>query len=277
VKTKVEIDNRQLLARMKRLEEVTGKQVTMTMRRSARLLAVSLAYSTPPYGANIDARKKGERAVQKDILKVMRPMENIRLPFPSKVESFKATVQRIVTNNKSLRKDLLKAIRDYDIARISGIIQHVPGFSQLNVIGLPDADLHQKTRNAYGRVSRGWKGRDIVFKSAYLKEYIEKKQQLVGLSKAPWAACALSINADVKNALSGIPAWVSRHLSKVPHNVLDASNALAPKITLTSKLPWADKVLNESKHKEAVRISREKFFNSMDREIRKALKEQTAA
>jgi hypothetical protein len=219
----------------------------------------------------------GEKAVQNDILSVMRPMEKINLPFKTTVEPFKKTVQTLVTKNKSLRKDLLKAIKDFDIAKLSSLLRHVNGFSSLNVLGEPSTELHRRTRNEAGRVRKGWRGRDIVFKSGYLEEYIKKKQQMVGFTKAAWASCAISVKADISDALSGIPTWVKRHASKVPHHVMDASAAMAPKITLTNKLPWADKALRPADHREAIRISREKFVTSMDKEIRFALKKTASA
>jgi hypothetical protein len=269
---KVEIDNRRLLERMRRYQDVTGREIGSTMRRGARLLAVNLAFSTPPYGRDIAARKLGEKAVQNDILRVMRPMERINLPFSTNVEPFKITVQRLVTNNRALRRSLLKAISDFDIARFASLLRHVNGFSSLNVIPEASPDLHRRTRNNAGRVSRGWRGRDIVFSSGSLQEYIRRKQQMVGFTKAVWAACAISVRANVVDALSGIPTWVRRHASNVPHNVMDASDAFAPKITLTNRLPWAHTALRPTDHREAIRISREKFFNSMGTEIRAALR-----
>jgi len=274
---KVEIDNKKLMERMKRYQSVTGKEVGSTMRRGARLLAVNLAYSTPPYGKDVAARKLGEKAVQNDILRVMRPLERINLPFKTNVEPFKKTVQRLVTNNKALRKELLKAIQGFDISKFASLLRQVNGFSSLNVIPEASPDLHRRTRNNAGRVSRGWKGRDIVFSSGSLEEYIKRKQQMVGFTKAAWASCAISVKADIADALSGIPTWVKRHASKVPHKVMDDSMAMAPKITLTNKLPWADKALRGADHKEAIRISREKFYKSMGTEIRAALKKAKEA
>lgn len=274
---KVQIDNKKLLERMKRYQEATGKEIRSTMRRGARLLAVNLAYSTPPYGKDVAARKLGEKAVQNDIQRVMRPMERMNLPFKTNVEPFKKTVQRLVKDNKALRKDLLGAIKDLDLPKFASILRHVKGFSSLNVLYESSPELHRRTRNNAGRVRRGWKGRDIVFRPGSLEEYIKRKQAMVGFTKAAWASCAISVKADIADALSGIPTWVKRHASKVPHNVMDESMAMAPKITLTNKLPWADKALREADHKEAIRISREKFFNSMGTEIRAALKKAKEA
>ena len=273
---KVQIDNVQLLARMKKYEEITGKQVSVTLRRGARLMAVNLAYSAPPYGKDIAARKLGEKAVQNDILRVFTPATPIKLKHPSSKLSFREQIEKIVTKNLNLREAIVSAIRSSNQIRLSAIFRDTQGFSKL-VAGGVDKQLYKQTRNAYGRVRRGWKGRNIVVPSAELKSFIEVKQDLVGLSKAAWAACAEDVQADVKNALSGIPAWVKRHISKVPHNVMDASDALAPKITLTNKLPWADKALRPNDHKEAIRISREKFYKSMNTEIKAALKSEKLA
>jgi len=275
---KVQIDNVQLLKKMKRLEEVTGKEITGTMRRGARLLAVNLAYSAPPYGKDIAARKLGEKAVQNDILRVFTPVTPIKLKHPSSVVSFSDQVGKYVTRNPKLKEAILSAIKASNQSKLSAILSAAGGFSKL-VVGRVDTSLYKSTRNNYGRVRKGWQGRNIVMPSSELKDFIAAKQDLVGLTKAAWASAAEKVNADVKDALSGLPAWVKRHVSNVPSAVMDKSDSMAPHITLTAKLPWQDKALRPTEHKEAIRISREKFVTSMDREIRFALKkaaEQTA-
>jgi hypothetical protein len=274
----VQIDNVQLLKKMKRLEEVTGKEVASSLRRGGRLLAVNLAYSAPPYGKDIAARKLGEKAVQNDILRVFTPATPIKLKHPSSVVSFSDQVGKYVTRNPKLKEAILSAIKASNQSKLSAILSAAGGFSKL-VVGRVDASLYKSTRNHYGRVRKGWQGRNIVMPSSELKDFISAKQDLVGLTKAAWASAAEKVNADVKDALSGLPAWVKRHVSNVPSAVMDKSDSMAPHITLTAKLPWQDKALRPTEHKEAIRISREKFVTSMDREIRFALKkaaEQTA-
>lgn len=268
---KVQIDNVQLLKKMKLLEEVTGKEIGNTIRRGARLLAVNLAYSTPPYGKDIAARKLGEKAVQNDILRVFTPATPIKLKHPSLAVSFREQVTKYVTKNPKLQKAILSAIKASDQSKLSAILSSAGGFSKL-VVGGVDTSLYKSTRNSYGRVRKGWQGRNIVMNAAELKNYITAKQDLVGLTKAAWASAAEKVNADVNDALSGLPAWVKRHVTNVPSAVMDESDSMAPHITLTAKLPWQDKALRPTDHKEAIRISREKFVTSMDREIRFALK-----
>jgi hypothetical protein len=271
VKTKVEIDNRKLLARMQRLEEVTGKTVSSTLKRGARLLAVNLAFSSPPYGKNTDARAQGEQAVQNDILRVFTPGSGITTRQGRSTKSFAEDVQSFMTRDLRLRDAIVAAVRASDASTLNKILSNVPGYARFHATTSVDRDLHKRPRNAYGRVRKGWRSRDIVLGNA-LPQYLKEKQDLVGLTKASWASAALKVNADVKDALSGLPAWVKRHIARVPSAVIDKSDSMLPVVMITSKLPWADKAMPESKYKEAVRIQREKFFNSMGREIKAALK-----
>jgi hypothetical protein len=269
---KIEIDNSKLLERMRRYEEVTGKQIGDTMRRGARLLAVNLATSTPPYGKNAAARNLGEKAVQNDILRVYTPATPIQTRYQTKQWSFQEQIEKFITKSPRLKEAILAAVRAADGERLKTIVGNLPTFSKLSFDAGVDRDVIARTRNAYGRVRKGWKGRNIVMNAVDLATFIQRKQDLVGLSKAAWAACAIDVKANVSDALSGIPAWVKRHVGNVPHAVADNSDADRPKITLTSKLPWAGKALRPADHKEAIRISREKFYKSMGIEIRAALK-----
>jgi hypothetical protein len=249
-----------------------------------------MATSTQPYSGGskkATAQKLGQRAVQNDILRVYTPGPDVNFPIETTKLSFKSQIEKIITKNVALRDAILGSLgyaasrsrskkgalrQKSGLDRLNSILQNVPSMSKLHASQVVDPSIHQKTRNAAGRVRRGWKGREIVADGRDLISYIKERQARVGMTKAAWAAAALQVNADVKDALSGIPAWVKRHVGKVPAAVVDNSEAIAPKITLTNKLPWADKALRPEDHKEAIRISREKFYKSMGTEIRYALK-----
>lgn len=291
---KVQIDNQKMLEKMKVYQEVTGKQIAATMRRGARLLAVNLAYSTPPFGKNSESLKQGEIAVQNDLLRAYMPAAPIDTKHPKKKESLRDVVRRVVVVDFKLRDAILAAIdqgnrisnqrkpqkritkksRALGLADLRVLLHQATGFNRLNVDETVDPSIHKRIRNNYGRVAKGWRTQNVVYKSKDLEKYIKEKQKLVGLTKAAWAACAVKVKADVQNSLRGIPSWVKRHLDKVSADVIDKADGGNPDIKLVSKLPWADKALREKEHKEAIRISRQKFFNSMKTEIREAIKEQ---
>lgn len=276
MKSTVNIDTSKLLKRMDRYAEVTGKSVSSSLRRGARLLAVNLATSTPPYGRNQAAKKLGEQAVQNDISRVYTPLTPMQGKYPSKQLSFREQVEKFVTKDHRLREALLSSIDGHDLSKLNCILKNVEGFSKLNVSKGVNLSIYQKTRNEYGRVRKGWKSREIVSEVGELQSFIAKKQNLVGLSKAGWASAALKVNADVKDALRGIPAWVKKQLEKAVSQVIDQSAGGLPLITLTSRIPWADKALRASDYKDAMRISREKFYKSLGTEIRHALKKVPA-
>jgi hypothetical protein len=289
---RIQISDEKLQKRLKKYEEVTKKSIASTLRRSARLMAVNLAYSVPPYGRNTDAKKLGERATQNDILRVFIPAAPIKTQHSTNKQSLREQVKRFIVKDFGLRDAIIAAIdggnkiqnlkkkqnritkrtRTAGIATLRDLLAGSGAFSKLSVEESVDRSLHKKTRNAYGRVRKNWQSRTVVYKSKDLEKYIKEKQKLVGLTKAAWAACAISVKADVQDALRGIPAWVKRHASRVPHSVDDGSTDDFPTITLRNKLPWADKALRKNDHAEAIRISRQKFYRSMGKEIKEALK-----
>jgi hypothetical protein len=274
MKPKIHIDNSKLLKRMQRYEQITGKQVAMTMRRGARLLAVNMAISTQPYGKGLEAKKQGEAAIGKDLLRIFYVMhpENIQkyLDFYGKKNTFKFGHKGGAPIG-DVTHQVLSSME------IKGWHQshRLSGSGRTRNIKLKDG---MDVRTTTGIRFRDLAGLDLgIVSQPQFDNYVKFVQLRVGMTKAAWAAAALQVNADVKDALSGIPAWVKRHVSKVPSAVIDKAESLSPTITLTNKLPWADKALRDPDKNEAIRISRQKFYLSMGREIREALKKEQAA
>jgi hypothetical protein len=259
---------------MHRYEQVTGKQVAMTMRRGARLLAVNMAMSTQPYGKGLDAKKQGEAAIGKDLLRIFYVMHpaNIQkfLDFYGKKNTFKFGHQGAAAIG-----DVTHQVLSSSEMRGWHQSHRLPGSGRTRNIKLKDG---LNVRTTTGIRFRDLAGLDVgVVSQPQFENYVKLMQLRVGMTKAAWAAAALQVNADVKDALSGIPAWVKRHVSKVPSAVIDNAESLSPTITLTNKLPWADMALRGPDKEEAIRISRQKFYLSMGREIREALKREQAA
>lgn len=273
MKAKTIVDTSLLLKRMKAYEEVTGKSVSGSLRRGARLLAVNLAYNTPPYGKSPDAKKLGEGAIGKDLLRIFYVMSaaNVEkfLEFWGKKRTFafghKGAAPIGDVTHQVLNSLELKAW--HQSHRLpSGRTRHIRGKNELNVT------------TTTGIRFRDLPGLDVgIVTKEQFDNYLKYVQTRVGLSKAAWAACALKIRADVKNPLAGIPAWVKRHVDKAPCSVDDQSESGKPEMTLTAKLPWSANLNRGGFYAEAVRITREKFYKSMGREIREALKKAREA
>jgi hypothetical protein len=268
---RVKIDNSRLLARMKKYEKVTGKSIGSTLRRNARLLAVNLATSTAPYGKSPSAKKLGERAAQNDILRVYQPGKDTKFLYSSSTSSFEESIKKTVTKNIGLRDAILGALAAKSSGTLNVILRNVQGFSRIYAKDSVDASFHQRNRNNYGRVRRNSKANEVVLNTSDLKSYVKARQLRVGMTKASWAAAAIKVNADIRDALSGIPAWVKRHVSNVPSAVIDNAESITPNIKLTNKLPWASFAMPKNDMNEAIRISRQKFYKAMGIEIRAAL------
>ena len=280
-KLKVEINNYKLLQRMKKLQEVTGKEVASSLRRGGRLMAVNLAYNTPPYGRSsksktvndevqISSLHLGERALMRDLMRLFYVMSIDRIRGIIDFQGREATMKYGHKGAQPLGNVTEKILRRGEMKA-----------------------WHQARRGVNGRVSKARRGvttghriKDLqnldkgIVTEEYLRSYYNERVKYVGLSKAGWASCIAKMDlteSGVKNIWAGIPAWVKRHISKVPSVVTDNAMAMLPEIRLTSKIPWADKVMSESDYREAVRITREKFFKSMGTEIRAALKKAKEA
>jgi hypothetical protein len=267
---KVQIDNSKLMARMKRYEEVTGKEVAASLRRGARLLAVNMAISTQPYGKGLDARKKGEAAIGKDLLRIFYVMH------PANIQKFidfwgsKKNTFKFGHKGAAPIGDVTHQVLSSMEMKGWHKSHRLPGSGRTRKIKLKDG-LNVLTTT--GIRFRDLPGLDVgIVSQPQFDNYVKYIQLRVGMTKAAWGAAALQVNADVKDALSGLPAWVKRHIGKVPSAVVDKADSIAPTITLTNKIPWADNSLREPDKQEAIRISREKFYKSMGTEIRFALK-----
>lgn len=286
MKTKVEIDNRKLLAQMKRLEEVTGNTVSSTLKRGARLLAVNMAFNTPPYGktkndketmngdgstsVDISSLHLGERAILRDLMRLFYVMTEGRIRSIIDFQGREATMKY---GHKGA-------------SALGDVKEKVLYSSEMKA-------WHMTRRTANGRVSKTRRGvttghrimdlrnldKGIVTKDQF-DQYYKQRIQYVGLSKAAWASCIAKMDLSgtgLKNIWSGVPAWVKRHISKVPSSVVDKSTDMFPVITITNRLPWAHQVMSTSDIDEAKRITKQKFFSAMNKEIKATLKKQQAA
>jgi hypothetical protein len=160
---------------------------------------------------------------------------------------------------------------------LSVILGNAGKFKAYTLTDRPDPGLHKNFRDSYGRIRQRVRAKTLVTDTLALAHFITDRQKRVGMTKAAWAACAIAVKADVKSSLAGIPAWVKRHASKVPHSVTDKTDGAKPDIVLTSKLPWADKAVRGSEYNSAIRIAQEKFYRAMSKEIKEALKSSHAA
>ena len=169
LKPKIVIDDAKLQKRMQKYQDITGKQIAATMRRGARLLAVNLAYSTPPYGKTPDSLKLGEIAVQNDILRAYMPAAPIKTKHPRDKESLRQIVKRVIVRDYKLRDAIISAIdmanriknrrkpqnritsksRALGLSDLRVLLGQAEGFKKLMVDQGVDRSIHSRIRNSY--------------------------------------------------------------------------------------------------------------------------------
>ena len=289
----IKLSSGELGKKMALFEKLTGSSIQDSLRRQARLLAVDLCRRTPPYGLDDESKKLGERAIQNDILRVYKQVHEIQTKHPTAMHSFRNIVDKNVVRDLPLRKAMLAAI-DHEATHgssarkqrqskakgandLRAILKNTPGFEKLKVDESLDSSIHLRTRNKYGRVRKGWKTRILVYNSSEVQRYLERKQDLVGLTKAAWAKAALMIQAPVGDALREIPSFITRHMGRAGAKTQDDSGASHPKIMLGSEIPWASSALRAKTYASAVRASRKRFIRSLDIAISAIVKKQNSS
>jgi len=295
----VEVNTDKLRQKMELFQKITGKTCQEVLKQEARLLAVNLAYNTPPYGMGQDALKMGERAVMNDILKIFQPASPIKLRFETWKLSLREDVRKFMTDidlknsivaaidqgnryrdrrTTSRKQKITKKSKAIGITELASLLKNTKTFKDNEVITDADASMLKASRNAYGRTRKYGKNMRIVYNSKSVENLISAKTANIGFTKAGWGHCALLINAKVSNSMRGIPAWVKRHVQNAPASVIDRSGNLAqPTITLTNKIPWADKAMGKTNYANALKIAKNKFRLHLEKVIRESIKAKSLA
>jgi hypothetical protein len=212
------------------------------MKGAARIVAVSLATSTQPFGTGSDAKKQGENAVQADLRKLYGDATDayvvIAAAEQQMAEAFYKAMQR--GRYDKAQKILLTSGSSWRAVPIAEF----------------DSGLHERNRNARGRVSRHVPAQ-ITRGTGAFKGYLKKKVAMVGFGKAGWATCA-----SILESTRGIPQWVTRHTA-APGSVLDGTRSNdKPFIILTNGVRYAHLILTEGAKLEAVRIGLDRYFKN---------------
>ena len=240
----------------------TKLQAAKEMRIQARMLCVSLANSTQPFGLNAGAKALGEKAVTTDIDRVYKSgptavREIASLPLPrgkTKTQNAKqaAAALAALMLGKTFGKGK-KAAQTHGKAReLLGRINHKPYI--YTEIG--DFDRGAKHASArYGRSKRVPKNqyvRQVVTKESDLAKYFKEKRGNVGIAKSGWAVCA-----GILGGFKGIPKWVYRHTGG--GRVQDRSQTKAgvfskPYISMTNTIPWISNVISKTTVQRSIDI-----------------------
>jgi hypothetical protein len=179
--------------------------VTLLRQQTAQVLRRCVEY-TPPYSGSRQskmqdrpgayggtARRRGERAAERDIRRVFVPV--------NKLWAFMRN------------KDFQKAVRKNDAVAIRLILG--PKFNFPVVSPYPLTSFHMKQRDRRGRV-RKKPDQQLVTRPANLDRYVKRRKHMVGYAKSGWAAAVKLFGMGERGGGQArtLPGWVSEHNGK---------------------------------------------------------------
>jgi hypothetical protein len=219
---------------LNRYPEKVGRTLESLVKQEARGLAVELARNTRPFGFSEKAKKRGEKAVAGDIIKVFAlpsdAFEKTKPGDPAAADRFWANIQN----------------RRFSKAEKALQVSNSP-WKELSV-GRLDPKLHQQSRTINGVVRRRSPAQ-IVTSPKARETYIAKIQKRVGFAKGSWINAAKAIGGRVRGAAQ----WVTRH--KQAPGTATVKTGEKPAVTLINKLDYIEQVTTATGIEIALRVA----------------------
>jgi len=225
------------------------------------------------------AKAEGEKAVQRDILRVYYPATGGK--FRGQATGIaRGYYQGLGRSNSSeiaekFKDRLLRYQMNDDTAALAKIAADMK-FRDV-MIDRFDKTRHKQERNSKGRVSKDAASVLVIGAEKELERYIEDTKKKVGLTKAGFARAAAAIRTSNQgDPLSGVPAWVKRHVGRASGNINDRTGGGLLNhnigVRLMNQTPWASDVIKPSEIAKSMQTSRTKFVKYMNAQIRYELK-----
>jgi len=156
----ISVDTARFNEAMKRFMRTSKRAAGIVLKEQARSVLRKIVDWTPPGGKGAQgsaAKKRGEAAVERDILKLMRPVKNYG--------------------------------RDADALRAAGMFIEAPSNES-------PAAIHKANRSKTGRVRRKLSPK-IAIKASELRRYIATKKKMVGFLASGWKAAATKLGVSL--------------------------------------------------------------------------------
>ncbi|MCH7228783.1 hypothetical protein [Haloferula sp. A504] len=229
---------------LRRYPEKVARSLESLVKQEARGLAVELARNTRPHGFSQKARKRGEKAVAKDIQKVYILPEQA---YESAMSQDMTHADRFWANIQNRR-----------FARARQALAESPSKWRDLPLGRLDPK-HHKAR-LHGKASGA---AQVVTSRKALDTYINRIQKRVGFAKGTWIKAGKAIGGRVRGAAQ----WATRH-RKAPGSATVKTGA-KPSVTLISRLDYMDDVLTEAGIRLAMEVAAGRFRRALATSLRK--------
>jgi hypothetical protein len=240
------------------------------MRIQARMLCVSLANSTQPFGDDAKAKTIGEKAVTRDIDRVYKTgstavREIAALPLPrGKTATQNAKQAAAALAGLLGGKGKGKGKQKPKIGEAQNLLDRIRYKPYVNTrIGVFDqGQAHNKAR--FGRrksVPKNQFVSQVVTKDSQLTKYFKEKRGNVGIAKSGWAVCA-----GLLGGFKPIPKWVYRHTGGGRVNDQSGKGlgiVSKPFIQMTNTIPWINAVISTATIQKSIDIQITKMIKRL--------------
>jgi hypothetical protein len=248
----------------------TKAEASKEMRIQARMLCVSLANSTQPFGDDAKAKTIGEKAVTRDIDRVYKTgstavREIAALPLPrGKTATQNAKQAAAALAGLLGGKGKGKGKQKPKIGEAQNLLDRIRYKPYVNTrIGVFDqGQAHNKAR--FGRrksVPKNQFVSQIVTKDSQLSKYFKEKRGNVGIAKSGWAVCA-----GLLGGFKPIPKWVYRHTGGGRVNDQSGKGlgiVSKPFIQMTNTIPWINAVISTATIQKSIDIQITKMIKRL--------------
>ncbi len=234
---------------LRRYPEKVGRSLESLVKQEGRGLAVELARNTRPFGFAEKARKLGEGAVAKDILKVYATPDQA---YQEMQGSDKEHADRFWANIQNRRFARAKQA----LSQSSSKWKNLP-------VGRLDPQLHQQSRTGRkGNVKRKEPAQLVTNRKA-LDTYIAKVQRRVGFAKGTWLKAAKAIGGRVRGAAQ----WATRH--KQSPGTAKVKTGDKPAVTLVSNLDYMEQVTTHTGIELALTVAAARLRKALSTSLQK--------
>jgi len=247
----------------------TKAEASKEMRIQARMLCVSLANSTQPFGKSAIAKATGEKAVTRDIDRVYKSgptavKDIASLPLPRGKTATQNAKQAAAALAGLLQGRTTGKRGAKIVSAAQDLLDRINYKPYVNTrIGVFDqGQAHNKAR--FGRrksVPKNQFVSQVVTKDSQLTKYFKEKRGNVGIAKSGWAVCA-----GLLGGFKGIPKWVYRHTGGGRVNDQSGKGlgiVSKPFIQMTNTIPWINAVISTATIQKSIDIQITKMIKRL--------------
>jgi len=247
----------------------TKAEASKEMRIQARMLCVSLANSTQPFGKDASAKATGEKAVTRDIDRVYKSgptavRDIASLPLPRGKTATQNAKQAAAALAGLLQGRTTGKRGAKIVSAAQDLLDRINYKPYVNTrIGVFDqGQAHNKAR--FGRrksVPKNQFVSQVVTKDSQLTKYFKEKRGNVGIAKSGWAVCA-----GLLGGFKPIPKWVYRHTGGGRVNDQSGKGlgiVSKPFIQMTNTIPWINAVISTATIQKSIDIQIRKMIKRL--------------